>query len=693
MATVWYFIILLAALVIAAPNSNSSPALPIGALDAQDVAHFLGVFSDFNKDSIKDAHYAYIGNSVFNRNTLDGLSCDHLKSHFDSSDAEMQYYALSAARGVKSCTPKVSQPHQLKDALKQEKLTVDQLYYLVSSANIALVSIDKAVVLKLLTAFAARETGPSGLSAILATAAIVKGAKPKELEPFSLVVPKLVEQADEADGTILFFERGAYTTAFAVESIFSFAAALKEAPALTDQQVIKFGNFLYERRRAHQIRTAARVASAFKVLTTNPFVTPVVVYGATASERAGVSEILVTSSRRLHLRLFDLLGARLDATMRVEAGALYSNNETASNASIGPSNLGEIKRDSSIDAFELDLDAKVGAIPRGRYALEITATPTQKNASKALLAGVVKSRIPLRVVSPLKVEKAHIKLSDSTKSLVDSPLVFPGSRYSEVLQLHHGSRLRLTFLLEDVVAGTTTTPPPPPPQQVFIQLTHSTTHQSVTYIAKRSTVDGTYAFTLSLDAAVEDFDRVSGVYTMEVLIGDSLVESPIVWHVADVDLHFPSNEDYLVSSSQPASEDVARLTVASTSGRKRAVHPLIGDLPSTSKPLLEHTFRTPEPRPSDLVAFTFTALCCAPLLILIVAWPLMGANLYNFPLTLSAPLFHLGLGGIFGLYLLYWFKLDMFTTLRYLFFLGIFTFVTGNRLLRHLVTERRKSQN
>ncbi|VDM25728.1 unnamed protein product [Hydatigera taeniaeformis] len=226
----------------------------------------------------------------------------------------------------------------------------------------------------------------------------------------------------------------------------------------------------------------------------------------------------------------------------------------------------------------------------------------------------------MRVVSPLKVDKVHIKLSDSTKTIVDSPLAFPGSRYSEILQLQHGYRLRLTFVLEDgVAAGTTVAPPPPPPQQVFIQLTHNTTLQSVTYIARRSTVDGTYAFTLSLDAAVEDFNRVSGMYKMEVLIGDSLVESPIVWHVVDVDLRFPLNEDFLVPSSQLVSEDVARLTVASTSGRKRAVHPLIGDVPSTTKPLLEHTFRTPEPRPSDVVAFTFTGLCCAPLLILIFA--------------------------------------------------------------------------
>uniref|UniRef100_A0A0R3WY87 Dolichyl-diphosphooligosaccharide--protein glycosyltransferase subunit 2 n=1 Tax=Hydatigena taeniaeformis TaxID=6205 RepID=A0A0R3WY87_HYDTA len=123
----------------------------------------------------------------------------------------------------------------------------------------------------------------------------------------------------------------------------------------------------------------------------------------------------------LYLRLFDIFGARLDANMNVEAGALYSVDGAGSTVPIGPSSLGQLKRTSMVDAFELDLGGKVGPIPRGRYALEITATLTQKNTSKALLAGVVKSKIPLRVVSPLKVDKVHIKLSDSTKTIVDSP--------------------------------------------------------------------------------------------------------------------------------------------------------------------------------------------------------------------------------------------------------------------------------
>lgn len=77
------------------------------------------------------------------------------------------------------------------------------------------------------------------------------------------------------------------------------------------------------------------------------------------------------------------------------------------------------------------------------------------------------------------------------------------------------------------------------------------------------------------------------------------------------------NEDLLSKAAAGGSEDVARLTVASQAARKRFAHPLIGETPRSNKPLLEHTFRTPEPRPSNLLAYTFTGLCCAPLVILI----------------------------------------------------------------------------
>lgn len=65
------------------------------------------------------------------------------------------------------------------------------------------------------------------------------------------------------------------------------------------------------------------------------------------------------------------------------------------------------------------------------------------------------------------------------------------------------------------------------------------------------------------------------------------------------------------------------------------------------KPEIVHMFRQPEKRPSQLVSNAFTALVLAPLLLLLILWLRIGINFSNFPVSLYALGFHLGLGGIF----------------------------------------------
>ena len=122
---------------------------------------------------------------------------------------------------------------------------------------------------------------------------------------------------------------------------------------------------------------------------------PVVVYGSKDNERAGVSGILVPHSRRLQLRLLDLFGTSMDSAVTITAGGLFAFNETASSTPtpIGPASLGDFKLDSSKGVFELDLGVKAGALPRGRYVLEVTAV--KKAASTGLLAGVSKAKVSL----------------------------------------------------------------------------------------------------------------------------------------------------------------------------------------------------------------------------------------------------------------------------------------------------------
>jgi oligosaccharyltransferase complex subunit delta (ribophorin II) len=56
-------------------------------------------------------------------------------------------------------------------------------------------------------------------------------------------------------------------------------------------------------------------------------------------------------------------------------------------------------------------------------------------------------------------------------------------------------------------------------------------------------------------------------------------------------------------------------------------------------------FREPERRPPAFVSNLFTGLCMVPVLLLLILWARLGVNISNFPLSLSAITFHLGLGG------------------------------------------------
>jgi oligosaccharyltransferase complex subunit delta (ribophorin II) len=51
--------------------------------------------------------------------------------------------------------------------------------------------------------------------------------------------------------------------------------------------------------------------------------------------------------------------------------------------------------------------------------------------------------------------------------------------------------------------------------------------------------------------------------------------------------------------------------------------------------------------------------------------------------------FHLGLGAIFTLYLLFWLQLNMFETIKYLVIVGVVTFLCGNSLLASIAKKNK----
>nr|AAP06361.1 similar to GenBank Accession Number AK004968 putative ribophorin II in Mus musculus [Schistosoma japonicum] len=162
----------------------------------------------------------------------------------------------------------------------------------------------------------------------------------------------------------------------------------------------------------------------------------------------------------------------------------------------------------------------------------------------------------------------------------------------------------------------------------------------------------------------------------------------------DVDLQFigVAGEDTKRRITQAT--DISRQESSSPAGSKRASTPsaIIGFGPTSAKPEINHLFRTPEKRAPPFLALSFTILCLLPLLGLIIAWSTIGINVSNFKFSISNIAFHAGLISICYLYFVYWCRLDMFTTLRYLSILSVPTFLAGHSVLRaHVIAKQATS--
>ncbi|KAK4373065.1 hypothetical protein RND71_008449 [Anisodus tanguticus] len=107
---------------------------------------------------------------------------------------------------------------------------------------------------------------------------------------------------------------------------------------------------------------------------------------------------------------------------------------------------------------------------------------------------------------------------------------------------------------------------------------------------------------------------------------------------------------------------------------------------------ITHIFRAPEKKPPTNLSYAFLALVLLPFIGFLVGLLRLGVNLKNFPSApaTSAILFHLAIAAVLSLYLLFWLKLNLFTTLKALGFLGVFLLFVGHRTLSHLASTSAK---
>ncbi|CAG5124850.1 unnamed protein product [Candidula unifasciata] len=561
-------------------------------------------------------------------------ACKQISKVIDGGNVASIYYAATAASALGNCKIEVPELRKtLTDAIKDDASVQDIVFAYLALKNLGL-PVDDASTNKALLAALKTDDSPQSHGYAFLAAAELSG----DVSKFVDNIEDVIAQADEVDDKYLQFEGGLFVTSLVVDGAYRLAEKTKKAPAVAQDKVLKFTNYFLSRKHVHQLKSAYHFLSVIKILTTNKFHVPVAVSRA--------SPVAVTQAEpSVKVYVTDLLGGSLgEMTVTAESARHLGDDAVV----LSKKQFTPVASDKSL--FELNfLEAKPA---KGFYKLTINVVP--KKADPKLI-GITGAEVEVKVTTKVSVENVEIGVADKDQATAakTTRLVYP-NKATNVLEADHHQKIVMKFQLKDKTTGQLLTA-----HQTFIRLTNLNTKEEIIFITEADTTL-TNKFDLDVGASSKEFDSLSGKYSMELIVGDAVIENPFSWHLTDVSLTFPEGGE--------------------TKPDKQSQY--------AKKPEIKHKFNEPEKRPPATVSLAFTGLVLLPLLILLILWIRIGVNVSNFPLSLSAVGFHVCLGAIFALYYCYWVQLNMFQTLRWLGIIAIPTFIFGNRLLSALASKR-----
>lgn len=601
-------------------------------LTAADKQRLQTVFTEgVRGDDLQNAHHSakYIPKSSAVP-TAD--ICQHIASlHRDAkiNEFERSFYALSAYKSL-LCTQSIPEAMIAETTGRHEGYTTAMEIYQTLAArrslSIPLADVQKQSLAKNLLAILRKDDSLTSMGYAFNVAAEL-GAPAAAVADY---VEVAIAQADEIDGKQLQFEGGLSVTALLLNGAFRLTTALKRPAPLTAEQTLKFTTYLLSRRSVTLPKGADLLLEVLATIAKQSALAPVCI------QTIGNGQ-LPTESAELSVKIVDVLGNALvpaitsvSAIVQEAGGKVQVVKKTALTV-----------RSSDATVYTLALPA----LARGSYTVTVQA-------------GALKQTLPMRVLGRVKVQLLEIGVgeSDSTSPVRKQTVPFQQMLHSP-LQADSQQKVQLRVTLVDEA-----TDKPLEVHQAFVRLEHKETGEEIVYVAEIDSFQS-YKFEMDVGARSADFGHRSGLYALELIVGDASLSNSFRWLVTDVQLKF---------GQQP--------TAASAEQLKRATQPEI-----------KHLFRVPEPRPARLVSDLFTCLCIAPLLVLVVLWSRLGVNVSNFPCSASAFGFHAGFGAILTLFGVFFWQLNMFETIRYLVPLALVTFIFGNRLLRSIAAAGTKA--
>ncbi|KAL5561928.1 hypothetical protein UlMin_031675 [Ulmus minor] len=321
----------------------------------------------------------------------------------------------------------------------------------------------------------------------------------------------------------------------------------------------------------------------------------------------------------------------------------------------------ELKFDKESASHFLELPKTVDV---GKYVFVFEVVLHESDSENVYATGG-QTQVPVFVTGFIKIENAEIAVLDSDLGSIESQKKLDLAGENVVsLSANHLQKLRLSFQVASPLGNIFK------PHQAFLKLKHESKVEHIFVVANSGK-----KFEIILDflGLVEKFYYLSGSYDIQLTVGDAVMENSFFKAIGQIELDLPEAPEKAPRPPQLPVDPYSRY------GPKAEI---------------SHIFRAPDKRPPKELSLVFLGLTFVPLIGFLIGLLRLGVNFKNFP-SAAVPatfalVFHLGIAAVLLLYVLFWLKLDLFTTLKTLGFLGVFLVFVGHRILSHLASTSSK---
>lgn len=606
-------------------------------LNDNDQARFENILlSGLSSDDVGVLNHAINGLTLLGKSIPDKKNlCKKLQNKSERSSEAV--FHISKATSALGCTFKPESG--VRDKLESKLVAsngIAEIYYATGALSTLGYRLETSKILKAINGALKKDDSITSLGQAFHIAAILDG----DVSSIFDRVEDAIVQGDQVDGKMLQFEGGLSVTALVISGAYKLSEAVGRSPPITKEQANKFAEYFVSRRSVQTVKGVHFLLNVASIFSDNKFHIPVAI---TLTSKAVVS----LDAPKFQVKVTDILGKNVKGLNVVADSA----TRIADDAVV----LSQKPLTSKAGMHELDLMSTNPG--KGVYRVVLSASASRTDSR---LVGNVGTVVVVKVLTRIDIDDAEIGTADSDQSTATKlkKVVFP-NKLDGVLEADTHQKVVIKFQLRD-----TTTKELLTVHQAFVRLTHKESHQEIFFVAEPD-VNDVYKFDLDVASKAKDFLYLSGLYSVNIIIGDAVIENPTVWNLAELELKF----------GRPST------------GKSNSVSDMY--LP---KPEIQHVFRQPEKRPPALVSNTFTILVITPLVVFVGLVAKLGVGPSTMSLSLGDIAFHCSLGGIFTLFVAFWLYLNMFQTLKLLFLLAIPTMITGRYMLSR-IAEKRKISN